>query len=162
MRFIPDDSDEAVELRHSPLVARTLIRWRRLVARIRPESSRPPRVWLRRQWPGVAALGLAIVATYGIDAWLGSCGFQGCPTADEIRAFRPAEGGRIIDRNGAMLARLSPVHRVNVPLAKIPAHVRAAFVATEDRRFYEHGGLDWRAVIRAASASSAAGPSRAS
>jgi 1A family penicillin-binding protein len=151
MRFIPDDSDEAVELRHSPLVARTLIRWRRLVARMRPESSRPPGVWLRRQWPAASALALAIVATYATDAWLGSCGFQGCPTPDEIRAFRPAEGGRIVDRNGGMLARLSPVHRVNVPLTKIPAQVRAAFVATEDRRFYEHGGLDWRAVMRAAS-----------
>ncbi len=41
------------------------------------------------------------------------------------------------------------MHRVNVPLAKIPPQVRAAFLATEDRRFYEHGGLDWRAMMRA-------------
>ncbi|MFL5561790.1 MAG: penicillin-binding protein 1A [Gemmatimonadaceae bacterium] len=151
MRFIPDDSDEAVELRYSPLVARTLIRWRRLAARMRAQPGTRPRTWLRRQWPGITALGLAIVVIFTTDAWLGSCGFQGCPTSDEIRSFRPAEGGRIVDRNGAALARLSPVHRVNVPLAKIPAHVRAAFVATEDRRFYEHRGLDWRAVVRAAS-----------
>jgi 1A family penicillin-binding protein len=151
MRFIREDSDEAIEFQHSPLAAWAIIRWRRLRALIRPDRPVPPRVWLRRQWPGVSALALAILATWGTDVWLASCGFRGCPTAEEIRAFRPAQGGRIVDRNGTLLARVTPVHRVNVPLSKIPAQVRAAFVATEDRRFYEHGGLDWRAVLRAAS-----------
>ena len=151
MRFIPEESDEAVVLSHSPLAAWVLIRRRRLAGRLRRDPLRPPRVWLRRQWPALSALGLAIIGTFATDAWLGSCGFGGCPTRDEIRAFRPAEGGRIVDRSGALLARMTPVHRVNVPLAKIPVQVRAAFVATEDRRFYEHGGLDWRAVARAAS-----------
>jgi O-6-methylguanine DNA methyltransferase len=151
MRFIPEDSDEALEFRHSPFVAHAIIRWRRLVARLRPDTGVSPRVWARRQWPGLTALALALAATFATDAWLGSCGFRGCPSPEEIRAFRPAQGGRILDRNGTMIARVTPVHRVNVPLSKIPVQVRAAFVATEDRRFYEHGGLDWRAVLRAAS-----------
>jgi penicillin-binding protein 1A len=151
MRFIPEDSDEALEFRHSPFVAHAIIRWRRLVARLRPDTGVSPRVWARRQWPGLTALALALAATFATDAWLGSCGFRGCPSPEEIRAFRPAQGGRILDRNGTMIARVTPVHRINVPLSKIPVQVRAAFVATEDRRFYEHGGLDWRAVLRAAS-----------
>lgn len=151
MRFIPDESEEAIELQHSPLHAQAIIRWRRLKSRLRPDPGRPPRVWLRRHWPGLATLALAIAATFATDAWLGSCGFRGCPSGAEIRAFRPAQGGRIVDRNGTQIAAMNPVHRVNVPLAKIPAHVRAAFVATEDRRFYEHRGLDWRAVLRAVS-----------
>ncbi len=151
MRFIPEDSDEALILSHSPLSAWLLIRRRRLIARMRRDPRCPPRVWVRRHWPGLAAFAVAIAATFATDAWLGSCGFQGCPTRDEIRAFRAAEGGRIVDRNGVLLARMTPVHRVNVPLARIPIQVRAAFVATEDRRFYEHGGLDWRAVARAVS-----------
>ncbi len=151
MRFIPEDSDEALVLSHSALSAWMLIRRRRLIARMCRDPLRPPRVWVRRHWPALAALAVAIAATFATDGWLGSCGFQGCPTRDEIRAFRPAEGGRIVDRNGVLLARMAPVHRVNVPLVKIPVQVRAAFVATEDRRFYEHGGLDWRAVARAVS-----------
>src|SRR5205807_574894 len=39
--------------------------------------------------------------------------------------------------------------RVWIPLSDIPAHVRAAFVAAEDKRFYEHKGIDERALIRA-------------
>jgi membrane peptidoglycan carboxypeptidase len=41
------------------------------------------------------------------------------------------------------------VRRVNVPLERVPKTVRAAFVATEDRRFYQHGGVDWRGAARA-------------
>src|SRR5215208_1122767 len=39
--------------------------------------------------------------------------------------------------------------RVWVPLAQIPAHVQKAFVAAEDKRFYEHHGIDERGLIRA-------------
>jgi penicillin-binding protein 1A len=41
------------------------------------------------------------------------------------------------------------VRRVNVPLVSVSPLVRQAFIATEDRRFYDHRGLDWRAVGRA-------------
>jgi penicillin-binding protein 1A len=41
------------------------------------------------------------------------------------------------------------VRRVNVPLAQVPLHVRQAFVATEDRRFFDHAGVDWRGAARA-------------
>jgi penicillin-binding protein 1A len=41
------------------------------------------------------------------------------------------------------------VKRINVTLRSVPKHVRDAFIATEDRRFYNHSGLDWRAVARA-------------
>src|SRR4029079_7401047 len=36
-----------------------------------------------------------------------------------------------------------------VPLSSVPPNVRNAFVATEDRRFYQHNGLDWHGVLRA-------------
>ena len=36
-----------------------------------------------------------------------------------------------------------------MPLARVPRHVRAAFIAAEDRRFYYHGGVDWRSAARA-------------
>ena len=58
----------------------------------------------------------------------------------------------MLDRNGAPLGRLTYVRRINVPLKRMPRHVRAAFIAAEDRRFYYHGGIDWRSVGRAAGA----------
>jgi 1A family penicillin-binding protein len=105
---------------------------------------------MRRRWRPLAALGLACAVVVLFDAWLATCGFEGCPSRSEIRAFRPGEGGRIVDRDDRFLGRIAIVRRVNVPLATIPPYVRAAFLATEDRRFYEHNGLDWRGVFRAA------------
>jgi 1A family penicillin-binding protein len=81
--------------------------------------------------------------------WLGACGFAGCPSPAEIRAFHPSEGGRILDRNERLIGRLAIVRRVNVALGAVPRHVQEAFVATEDRRFFRHNGLDWRAFVRA-------------
>jgi penicillin-binding protein 1A len=110
----------------------------------------PARVWMSRQWRSLVVLGAVCLGIVLFDAWLGTCGFEGCPSRGEIRAFRPGEGGRIVDRNDQYLGRVAVVRRVNVPLADIPPHVRAAFLATEDRRFYEHNGLDWRGLFRAA------------
>ncbi|MDB4905386.1 MAG: penicillin-binding protein family [Gemmatimonadetes bacterium] len=113
------------------------------------DRSEPPSRWIRRQWPGIAALAVAITALFAFDAWLATCGFAGCPTRAEVRAFHPSEGGRILDRQGRLIGHLAIVRRVNVPLASVPAFVRNAFIATEDRRFYDHNGLDWRGFIRA-------------
>jgi 1A family penicillin-binding protein len=120
-----------------------------LRARMRPDPAEPPRLWARRRWRSMTTLALAILAVGATDAWLASCGFGGCPSRTELRAFRPAEGGRILDRNGRLLGRLRAVRRVNVELEQVPMHVRHAFLATEDRRFYAHDGLDWRGFGRA-------------
>jgi penicillin-binding protein 1A len=117
---------------------------------MRPDPADPPRRWLRRRWPWLALLIVAIAGVGTLDVFLATCGFAGCPSDAEIRAFRPAEGGQILDRSGKFLGRMSPVRRVNVALVDVPLHVRQAFVATEDRRFYHHNGLDWRGFARAA------------
>src|SRR5207248_3642669 len=72
-----------------------------------------------------------------------------CPTASEIRAFHPSEGGRIVDEYGRLIGRLAIVRRVNVELRDVPSYVQQAFIATEDSRFYDHNGLDWRGFVRA-------------
>ncbi len=106
--------------------------------------------WLRRRWRSLALLGVAVIGVLTLDAWLVTCGFQQCPSAAEIRAFRPPEGGRILDREDQPMGRLVNIRRINVPLSGIPEHVRHAFLAVEDRRFYEHDGLDLRGFVRAA------------
>ena len=115
-------------------------------------TDEPARVWMRRRWRSIAALGTLCLAIVVFDAWLSTCGFEGCPTRSGIRAFRPGEGGRIVDRNDQFLGRIALVRRVNVPIDAIPLHVRQAFLATEDRRFYQHNGLDWRGLFRATAA----------
>jgi 1A family penicillin-binding protein len=99
--------------------------------------------------PAVLALVLSGMAALWIIGWLQTCGFYGCPSAAQIQAFRPSEGSQVLDRSGKLLGRLTYVRRINVPLKQVPRSVRAAFIATEDRRFYYHGGVDWRSAGRA-------------
>jgi penicillin-binding protein 1A len=132
-------------------------RWKRLVERLRPDPAVPARQWARERWRILGALVLLVTAIVTFDVWLGTCGFAGCPSATEIRSFKPSEGSRVFDRSGKLLGQLTHVRRINVPLGMVPRHVRQAFISVEDRRFYDHRGLDWRAVPRAALANIAAG-----
>jgi 1A family penicillin-binding protein len=115
----------------------------------RADVNDPPRKWMRRHWRLTTVIASALAFMLVFDAWLLTCGFDGCPSESEIRIYRPPEGGRVLDRFGKPMGRLNTVRRVNVPLSMVPLHVRRAFIATEDRRFYKHQGLDWRGVGRA-------------
>ncbi|MEP6906114.1 MAG: transglycosylase domain-containing protein, partial [Gemmatimonadales bacterium] len=95
------------------------------------------------------ALVAAIIGVLVGDVWLGTCGFDRCPSPREIQAYRPDEGGRIYDRSGLLMGRLAIVRRLNVPISQVPVHVRQAFIAAEDRRFFRHGSIDFRGVFRA-------------
>jgi len=52
--------------------------------------------------------------------------------------------------DGKELARLYEQYRVPVSIDRIPAHTLRAVLAAEDRRFFQHHGLDWRGMARAA------------
>jgi penicillin-binding protein 1A len=125
--------------------------------RLRPDPADPAKRWMRRHWPWLSMLAAACAGIIAFDVWLGTCGFHGCPSPAEIRAFHPSEGGNVYDRNQRLIGHLANVRRVNVSLALVPKAVRDAFVATEDRRFYEHNGLDWRGVLRAVARNFSAG-----
>jgi 1A family penicillin-binding protein len=57
----------------------------------------------------------------------------------------------VLDARGSRFAEVfEPDHRrIWVPLSDIPQHVQRAFVAAEDKRFYQHKGIDERGLIRA-------------
>lgn len=59
---------------------------------------------------------------------------------------------RVYDKNGELLQILSldeGLRREFVPLEKMPEHLAEIFIATEDRRFYKHHGVDIGAIFRA-------------
>lgn len=55
----------------------------------------------------------------------------------------------LLSAEGTPIARRGAVIGEPVDAAKLPAHVRNAFVAIEDRRFYSHWGIDPRGIMRA-------------
>ena len=79
---------------------------------------------------------------------------QALPTYNEVRtAYHPSDT-LILDRNGEVIQRLRTDPTVRrgqwTPLADISPALRAAMVLSEDRLFYEHSGVDWRAASAAA------------
>lgn len=77
------------------------------------------------------------------------------------RVFRPdlpptppyTQTSMIFDATGKIVATLhGEENRIVVPLDEISPHLQAAVIAAEDREFYEHNGISWRGIIRAARA----------
>jgi penicillin-binding protein 1A len=56
----------------------------------------------------------------------------------------------VYSSDGTLLAKLYAEYRVPVALQQVPSHTRTAILAAEDIRFYQHRGLDWRGIMRAA------------
>ena len=72
------------------------------------------------------------------------------PDANRLKGARNALTGGIVDATGARFADLTESNRrIWVPLSDIPLHVQQAFVAAEDKRFFEHKGVDERGLVRA-------------
>src|SRR5688572_11228319 len=120
-----------------------------------------PAVGLRAILAGAWAMQRPLVVAAGSVAVLGlilpllawsRCGWSGCPNVDRLRAYQPGKASRLLDRRGRVFAEVRPVEGQTVPLRRIPKHVRDAFLAVEDQRFYAHGGVDWRRVVGAAAA----------
>ena len=71
------------------------------------------------------------------------------PQIKALETFRPAAVTRIYSADKELLAELFTERRVPVRLSEIPDPLKQAIVATEDRKFYEHTGVDLKAVLRA-------------
>jgi membrane peptidoglycan carboxypeptidase len=98
---------------------------------------------------GLLSFVLLIVA--GVVGWLWL--FGDLPALDSLPARLHTPSVRIVDRNGRLLYEALDEqggrHAV-VPLEAIPLACRQAAIATEDRRFYSHPGVDLQGILRAA------------
>jgi 1A family penicillin-binding protein len=112
-----------------------------------PADAGPPRT--RRYQIGAAATVVAVLlVVMGSLLWF-NCGLRGCPDVDMLRGYMPDEASVVLDRNGEEVSKLYVTRRTVVPVDSMPEHLLNAFVAIEDRRFWEHGGVDWRRTVGA-------------
>ena len=75
---------------------------------------------------------------------------DGCPSIEDLRTYRPPEATRVFAADGSLVADLAPQRRISLDIDEIPPIVREGFVAVEDQRFWDHGGVDMWSVFRAA------------
>lgn len=70
--------------------------------------------------------------------------------SSELAKVPPPAVTKILDNQGNLIARLYDQYRIPVKGDQIARTMKAAIVAVEDQRFYQHGGVDPRGIARAA------------
>jgi penicillin-binding protein 1A len=97
-------------------------------------------------------IGLGIVAGLGLALflwiWMAPCFLGGCAPLDDLAEYQ-AEGSVLLDIDGEPFGTLATVNRTIVSIDSLPDHVPQAFVAIEDRRFYDHSGVDFQRLAGA-------------
>src|SRR5438105_9919712 len=93
---------------------------------------------------GVAAaavfvLGLVIVLAY-----------PNLPQLDALTAYQPKIPLRIYTADGTLIGEFGEERRAVVSIAEVPPQLKHAIIAAEDERFYQHPGIDYIGVLRAA------------
>jgi membrane peptidoglycan carboxypeptidase len=109
-----------------------------------------------------AGLVMPAIGAAGATARGGVGLFEALPA--ELEQSPLAQQSRILYADGSTLATFYGENRIVVPLSRVAPVMRKAQVAIEDTRFYQHGGVDPRGVMRAAvsNASSSSGTQGAS
>jgi penicillin-binding protein 1A len=101
------------------------------------------------KWLGVAVVLVAVgggVAMAGLYAYLA----PGLPEVARLQDVHLQQPLRIYAANGDLMATYGAKRRLPVDIERVPRQFRNAFIAAEDDRFYEHPGVDWMGIARAA------------
>ena len=118
--------------------------------------NKQPRHKSRRRWLrfGLVAVTLGLAVTTGIVAAVTGAYYYvqpGLPEAETIRDIPLQIPLRIYSRDGYLIEEIGQRRRELITYDDVPEHVVQAFVAAEDRRFFEHPGVDYVGIMRALS-----------
>src|SRR5450830_498945 len=71
------------------------------------------------------------------------------PALDRLTDYRPKLPLRIYSEDGYLIREFGEEHRTYIGIKDVPQNLKDAVIAIEDRRFYQHHGIDLRGVLRA-------------
>lgn len=122
-----------------------------------PEAPETPSsgAWLGRWVLRVAlwSLGLATAGVLSVLVLVAvalSVAYPNLPDISELSDYRPKLPLRVFSLEGSLIGEFGEERRQLTPIAQIPKVMTDAVLAIEDTRFYEHGGIDYKGVLRAA------------
>ena len=106
----------------------------------------PPERWVAIV--GVSVLSVIAVAGFALAiyaAWL----FHDMPDAGDLADYHPPTATRVYAWDGTLIGEFSRERRIFVPYDQIPPQLVQAFLAAEDRNFFQHSGVDMQGLGRA-------------
>ncbi len=104
-----------------------------------------PRHWVR----GIllTAVGLLLLLLAGLALGVQHLA-RDLPSLDSLQSIEPSVKTIIFAANGDTLREFYTENRTIVPLTRLPQRLREAVIAIEDRRFYDHYGIDLRRLVK--------------
>ncbi|WP_029074057.1 penicillin-binding protein 1A [Kaistia adipata] len=97
---------------------------------------------------GIGAVFFLAVAA-GV-AWYVSGLTGGLPSVEVLAKYEPPVMTRIHASDGQLVGEYARERRLYLPIQAIPDRVKAAFISAEDKNFYQHSGIDYYGIARAA------------
>ncbi|MCM2358614.1 MAG: PBP1A family penicillin-binding protein [Geobacteraceae bacterium] len=109
----------------------------------------------RRQGPAIGPLLLKTAVSATVIAALALAAYffylmLTLPKVDRLADYKPPIVSQVIGEDGSLVGEFYLERRTVVPVAKIPKKLIQAFVAAEDSNFFQHRGLDYLGIVRAA------------
>jgi penicillin-binding protein 1A len=100
--------------------------------------------------------GLALVGVL-LGAFVFALLYPTLPSLDTLTDYQPKIPLRIVSAEGDLLGEFGEERRAIVKIKDVPPVMKQAILAAEDERFYQHGGVDYISVLRAALANISSG-----
>jgi penicillin-binding protein 1A len=117
-------------------------------------------MWLRFiAFPLAVLAGLVAVGILAV-ALVIALAYPNLPTLEALTEYQPKVPLRIYTADGVLIGEFGEERRAVVSIAEVPGDLKNAIIAIEDERFYQHPGIDYVGVLRAAWANLVAGGRR--
>ena len=97
-------------------------------------------------------LGLAAAAAVGLALTIAvalAVAYPNLPDISDLADYRPKLPLRVYSSEGALLGEFGEERRNLTPISEIPKVMKDAVLAIEDARFFQHGGVDYKGMLRA-------------
>jgi penicillin-binding protein 1A len=103
------------------------------------------RGFFERNWKLFSILTVVVLA---VLIWYGRYIVSGLPSLEEIENPRPALASKVYGEDGAVIDQFAEQNRTRIALSKIPQGLIDALIATEDKDFYSHWGVNLNRFAR--------------
>ncbi|CAG0987255.1 partial penicillin-binding protein 1A, partial [Methanosarcinales archaeon] len=110
-------------------------------------------------YPALAALALTLLP-FLLLAFAAMLTYPTLPSLEALTDYRPKIPLRVYSAEGTLLGEFGEERRALIKIGAVPDLMKKAILAAEDDRFYQHGGVDYMGVLRAAYSNFTAGGAR--